>query len=372
MIYPDPNYFDYSASAPPFKEAMDQFVEVSTRHFANPSSIHKPGKAAKRIFLELKEKFCDLLNFNDGRLLICSTGTEANNTIVEGYLKKNPGGTIIIAENVHESIWYATKKHRANVNVLNIDKTGKIDMKLLNQLFKVEDSLVCISHACNETGAIEDVEYISQICSERKIKLHIDGVQAIGHIPVDMSNIYCDSYSFSAHKFGGSRSLGGLLIRDESFEPLLSGAKQEWGLRAGTESPGGLAAAVKALEISKSAIEFESERLNSLKKSLLSHLKNEVQEIIVNSSEKGLPGFLSISFPGFSGSEISGALSLEGYSVSTGSACHENKPEPSRVIMALGRNKREAMGTIRITMGRGTTEEAVTGLGKAISSFIKT
>lgn len=372
MQYPDPNYFDYSASAPPFKEAMDQFIEVSTQQFANPSSRHNHGKTAKRAILELKEKFSELLNFNDGRLLICSTGTEANNTIVEGYLKMNPDGRIFLAENVHESIWYTTVKHKRNVEVLKIDKTGRIDQELLKNSVKRTGSLVCISHACNETGVIQDVQYISQLCSQRKVKLLIDGVQAIGHIPVDMNNIHCDYYTFSAHKFGGSRSLGGLLIRDEDFEPLISGAKQEWGLRAGTENPGGLAAAVVALEISKRIMKEEAIRLDSLKYGLLNYLKNEIPEMLINSPDKGLHGFVSISLPGFSGSEISEALSLEGYCVSTGSACHENEIEPSRVIMALGRTKKEAMGTIRITMGRGTTEEAVTGLGKAISSIIKT
>ena len=368
----DPNYFDYSASTPPFEESMERLIEVSTQHFANPSSMHKPGKAAKRTFLELKEKFCELLNFNDGRLLICSTGTEANNTIIEGYLKKNPDGRILIAENVHESIWYSTKKHGKNVDILKIDKNGMIDLNLLYESIKKVGSLVCIRHACNETGVIQDVNYISQLCSDKNVKLHIDGVQAIGHIPVDMNNIHCDYYSFSAHKFGGSRSFGGLMIRDDNFEPLLTGAKQEWGLRAGTENPGGLAAAVVALEISKRVMREAAVRLNSLKNGLLNYLKSEIPWILVNSSENGLPGFVSISFPGFSGSEIVEALSLEGYSVSTGSACHENTIEPSRVIIGLGRSEKEAVGTIRITMGRGTTEKAVTGLGKAICTIITT
>src|SRR5665648_126678 len=241
MTYPDPNYFDYSASAPPYQIALDRLKEVSLQYFANPSSLHNPGKEAKRSLLQLKEQFCDLLNFKEGRLLICSSGTEANNTIIEGHLKKNPDGRILIAENVHDSIWYTTKKYNNCVDILKIDNNGQVGLSRLKETLKPASSLVCINHLCNETGAIQDLNLIPDFCSNRNIKLLVDGVQAIGHIPVDMNSIHCDYYSFSAHKFGGARSFGGILICDDAFEPLLSGGKQKWGLRAGTENIAGLA-----------------------------------------------------------------------------------------------------------------------------------
>ena len=371
MNYPDPKYFDYSASAPPFISALEKSKEVAQEFFANPSSAHQKGVEAIQCLLDQKEKFCNLLNFSDGRLLLTSTGTEANNTIIEGHLRKNPDGRLLIAENVHSSVWYTTEKYKEKVDIVKIDSDGKVNLIQLEEAINPDTSLVCISHVCNETGAIQDLKRIGAICNSRNIKLLIDGAQAIGHIPTDMDLIHCDYYSFAGHKFGSGRSFGGLFFRDESFDPLLNGGNQEWGLRAGTENIAGLAAGVKALSESLLILDSEEKRLNGLKKKLTNNLKQNIPGLLVNSPEKGLPGFVSVSFPGFRGGELVKALSLEGFFVSTGSACHDNLYKPSRIILATGRTEDEALGTIRITMGRGTTEQSIADLAKAITDFIR-
>jgi cysteine desulfurase len=371
MIYPDPKYFDYSATSPPYVEALDRLKDVSLQYFGNPSSSHKKGTEAKSLLLSLKEEFCNLLNFTDGRLLLCSSGTEANNTIIEGHLKANPDGKILLAENVHDSMWYATDKFKSSTDVVKINKNGIVDLDSLKDKLDQSITLVCINHVCNETGAIQNLQQISGICSVRNIKLLADGVQALGHIPVAMDTISADYYSFSAHKFGGPRAFGGILIRDDSFEPLLFGGKQEWSLRAGTENPAGLAAAVVSLALSIKTIDDEILRLNDLKKTLISKLRISIPGMIINSHEDGKPGFVSLSFPGFAGNEILSALSVEGYAVSTGSACHNNLVTPSRIIMALGRTPDEAKGTVRISMGRGTTLQSLENLSDTLIDIVK-
>jgi cysteine desulfurase len=372
MIYPDPNYFDYCASAPPYEIALERFKEISLKFYANPSSSHNRGRDARLSLLKLKEDFCELLNYKDGRLLMCSSGTEANNTIIEGHVKRTGKGRILLAENVHDSMWYATEKHKSRTDIVKIDQNGMIDPEHLRRAIRTETSLVCINHVCNETGAIQDIEILSGICSNRNIRLLIDGVQAVGHIPLDMEHIQCDYYTFSAHKFGGPRSVGGLLIRDDGFDPLFYGGKQEWGLRAGTENPGGLAGTVAALEQSLEIMNQEARRLGALKNLLIDRLLVEFPALSVNSPDNCLPGFISLSFAGFQGSEIVKALAVEGFSISTGSACHDNQVEPSRIIMALGRSAHEAKGTIRISMGRGNTEKSVQGISGALINFIRT
>ena len=371
MQYPDPHYFDYSASSPPFDYALECYKEVTKIFYANPSSSHKIGKAAMKFLLEQKEQFCNLLNFKDGRLLITSSGTEANNTIIEGHIKDNPKGRVLIAENVHSSIWYIAEKYNEKIGIIKIDRNGQVNLLNLKESIGPDTSLFCVSHVCNETGAIQDINRIGIICSEKKVKLLVDGAQAIGHIPVDMELIQSEYYSFSGHKFGAGRSFGGLLIRDDSFGPLLRGGNQEWGLRSGTENIGGLAAGVIALHESLEIIDEEEKRLNKLNSSFLNRLKQNVPGLIVNSPDKGLPGFVSISFPGFRGNEIVEALSFGGIYVSTGSACHENLYKPSRIIVAIGRTEKEALGTIRITMGRGTTEQSIVDLVQAITDYIR-
>lgn len=370
MEKPDPYYFDNSASTPPYEEALEHYKSYSLKYPANPSSIHTSGKEASRKLLELKRRFCNLLDFKDGHLLLCSSATEANNTIIEGHRRKFPQGRILIAEDVHDSIWYATQRHKDHTDVLPLNGMDYPPFKKIVRAIKTETSLICINHVCNETGKIYQLAPIAEFCFLKNIRLLVDGSQAVGHIPVSLDNIPCDYYSFSAHKFGGPRSVGGLLIRDRQFEPLLSGGKQEWKLRAGTENLAGLAAAVKALEISLANMDEQASLLNKLKTNLLNELKRQVPEVLLNTPDNSLPGFLSLSFPGFRSNEIVTALSLSGFKIAMGSACHANRTEPSRIILATGRNEKEAAGTIRISMGRGNMEKSVKELFQALIEYI--
>ena len=223
-----------------------------------------------------------------------------------------------------------------------------------------------MTHVCNETGRIHHLEPIAQFCNLNHIKFLIDGSQAVGHIPVNLDEIPCDYYCFSAHKFGGPRGVGGVLIRDREFDPLLTGGKQEWELRPGTENLAGLAASVKALETSLSNMEEQAVLLRHLKENLLNQLTGELPRLLNNTPEQSRPGFLSVSIPGTEGSETVAALSLLGMKTATGSACHADRPQPSRIILATGRSEKEALGTVRISMGRGNTTQSVEELGQAI------
>jgi cysteine desulfurase len=368
--YPNPKYFDYSSSWPPFPDSLEMFVRISRQYYANPSSMHSLGREAQATLRSLKREICDLVQFPEGRLLLCSSGTEANNTIIEGHLRESPRGKLLIAEDVHDCIWYATRKYPKSTQVLRINPSGQIDIEGLRGSISHGITMACVAHASNETGAIHPVATIADICSQRKVRLLIDGVQALGHIPVDMSKIPCDYYSFSAHKSGGPRSAGGVFIRDDDFEPLLHGGRQEWGIRAGTENIAGLSACLVALKKCQELLSTEMNRLSEIKRSFLEGIKGRMPGVLVNTPADGIPGFISLSFPGCSGHEIVAALSLSGLSISTGSACHANEVEPPRIIMALGRSRQEAKGTIRISMGYGNTQEAAEQLLAAITEYI--
>ncbi len=367
--FANPGYFDYAASYPPWQESIEAYTNISQLFYANPSSNHMPGKEAKQKLLSLKKEFCDLLHFFDGRLLLCSSGSEANNTIINGHLKQFPRGKMIIAEDVHDSIWYASEKFQKKAEIIKIDSAGQIPVDKFKKALTNDISLVCISHVCNETGAIHPVKEISDLCYRKQIRILIDGAQSTGHVPLNLNDIPFTYYSFSGHKFGSVKSTGGILIRDDQFEPLIHGGKQEWNLRAGTEDIAGLSAMVIAFKKSIEHLNEEMTRLKTLRQLVLNKLQ-EVPDLVVNTPGNSLPGLLSISIPGHSGSEIVSALSLSGYAISTGSACHENQMDPSRIIVAMGRNKKEAIGTIRLSMGIGTTTEAVNDLVKAILDLV--
>jgi len=370
MDRPDPKYFDYAASVPPFKEALDSFIETSQTYFANPSSIHSKGRKAKKFFFDLKKEFCDLLQFYDGRLMVCSSATEANNTVIEGYIRQFPAKKILIAEDSHDSVWYATSRYPKRTSVLKIDSEGKISDEQLEKSISRDTALVCLNHICSETGTIHDIDRLAYRLQSRQLRLLIDGTQAIGHIPVNLNDISCDYYTFSAHKFGGARSVGGILMRDTSFEPLIWGGKQEWEMRGGTENLAGLASAHAALKKNLEIQSSEMSRLNDLNQKFIRQIREMVPGVIINSPQNGLPGLLSISIPGMKGNELVAAMSLSGYSISTGSACHANQVEPSRIILAMDRNENEATGTVRISMGYGTAAESVNGLIKAIKDYV--
>ena len=370
MDMPDPKYFDYAASVPPLKEAMDSFIETSKIYFANPSSIHAIGRKAKKKLLQLKKEFGDLLHYYDGRLMLCSSATEANNTVIEGFLRRFSGKKILVAQDAHDSIWYAVGKYPGRTVVVDIEADGKIDEDKLVSSISRDIGIVCLNHLCSETGIIHDVERLVHICQSRGMKVLVDGTQAIGHIPLNLNDIPFDYYTFSAHKFGAVRSIGGLFMRDNDFDPLLRGGKQEWGMRGGTENVSGLASAVTALRWNLQNQSAEVQRLNILSKDLSERLVKSLPGSIINSSPDGLPGLLSVSFPGFKGNEIVAATSLSGYAISTGSACHANQVEPSRIILAMGRNEKEATGTVRISMGYGTTIESIEGLFGAVKEYI--
>ena len=366
----NPRYFDYAASSPPWRESVEAYVDFSYTYFANPSSNHMPGKEAKQQLLALKKEFCDLVHFFDGRLLLCASGTEANNTIIEGHLKRFPKGKVLIAKDVHDSIWYATDKFRKAVEIIPIAPTGQISIDKFEKALKEDITLVCLSHVCNETGTIHPIKKIAEICDGRQIKTLIDGAQSIGHVPLNLNDIPFTYFSFSGHKFGSVKSTGGLFMRDDQFDSLVHGGKQEWNLRAGTEDIAGMAAMVAAMKKNIEQLNDESARLKTLKQILIDRLK-EFPHVVVNSSENSLPGLLSLSVPGHSGKEIVSALALSGFAISTGSACHENQMDPSRIILAMGRDKKEAIGTIRLSMGVGTTAESVNDLANALLDLIR-
>lgn len=365
----DPYYFDYAASAPPLEEALQVFSEVSAAYFANPSSLHLLGAGSREKYFQLKEQFCNIAGFREGRLLLCSSCTEANNTIIEGHVKQFRNGRILIAEHVHDSIWYAHKLYPDRVDILKINKEGIVDFNELKSSIKPGTSLLCLSHVCNETGAIQPLQSIAEFCESRGLRLLVDGAQALGHLSTELDQVPFSYYTFASHKFGAPKGIGGILFSDDQFQSLLNGGRQEWELRAGTENLAGLAASVSALDVSMVALPIEAKRLKSLAEHFQRNLENRIPDLKFNNSGNRIPGFLSICLPGFLGNELVAALSLSGMSVSTGSACHANETKPSRIILAMGRSEKEAIGTLRITMGRGTTKAAVNDLAEAIVEF---
>ncbi len=365
-------YFDHAASYPPFKEAVDTYCQVSMEYFGNPSAAHYPGFESSSRFQKAKKDFSSMCNFRDGRIILTSGGTEANNIIINGHMKSTPGARLLVAEDTHPSIWFTAERYNKKCDILPLGSRGRIDVDDVKKYIGSKTTLLCMSHVCNETGIVHPVEEISELCARKGIFMLCDGVQAMGHIYVDLEKIVCDFYTFSAHKFGGPRGVGGILLRNDRLTPMWGGGKQEWGLRPGTENIAGMAAAAAALNCSLKHQNQEEVRLRDLCNKLYNRIKKEVGDVILNSDlDNGVPGLLSISVPGLTAQTAVAELNLSGFAISSGSACHSDEVIPSRTIMAMGRSRNEALGTLRISMGIDNSQEDVVELGKTIVDVIK-
>jgi cysteine desulfurase len=219
----------------------------------------------------------------------------------------------------------------------------------------------------SETGIVQDAGAIAAICERHGVACLVDGTQAGGRIPVDLSVIAADFYVFSAHKFGGPRGFGGVFLRAQSVPPLMDGGAQEWGLRPGTENLPALAGAVAALECALALMTAESKRLRELTRTVLTELDRSGEPSQVNGDpEATAPGFLSLTFPNLDGHALVADLAVQGFAIASGSACSANKPEASRAILALGRSPAESLGTIRISFGRLSRPEFVEAFAGAL------
>src|SRR6185436_3426873 len=356
----DDGYFDTAAGAPPFPEALKRFEEVSLRQFGNPSSSHEAGLQARETLEGARKAFLARVGFADGTLVLTSGATEANNLVLQG-------GRPLLAADVHPSAWFA----RERSDVVETGPDGRISPDKLAAAITKKTSLVSIVHANNETGVVQDVKALGEVCAKKGVPLHVDGVQALGRLPVTLSELPFAFYTFSAHKFGGPRGVGGVLLRNAALTPQILGGGQEKGARGGTENVPGLAAALVALDLSTRSLETEAPRLRKLAALITDEIKSAVPDALVNSTATGVPGLVSFSFPKLLGEEIVVELNLRGFFVSAGSACGSGKMEPSRPVMAMGRTREQALGTVRISMGRHTTEEAVRRLAVALRQVVE-
>ena len=365
-------YFDWAASAPPFPEALAAQSEAARRWFGNPSAGHAAGRAASLELRRLKTSFARLLDFPDGRVVLMSGATEANNWVIRSAMARFPQGRVLVAADVHASVWQTARQFAERMDVLAPDGVGRVTPAALAAALKPDTRLFCCSHATNETGAVHDVAALSAVCARRGVLCQVDGAQAIGHLPVRLSELCCEFYVFAAHKFGGPRGVGGVCLRWDAAAGWLAGGGQEDGLRAGTENLPGLAGTLAALEQSLALLPQETARLRSLAYRLAEAVRGVDAACRVNGDPAtGLPGLVSLSFAGLDGHALAADLDQQGFAVGTGSACSESKPEPSRALLSMGLTPAEALGTVRVSMGRMTRESEVDELIAALTATVR-
>lgn len=362
-------YLDNSATTKVRKEVIDKMVKVMDEEYGNPSSTHLKGYKAWKLLEESRERVCKFLNCgNKEEIIFTSGGTESNNFAIKSiaYGMKHKGKHIITSKIEHPSVLNVVKKLEEEgyaVTYLNVDSTGKIDLNQLKNAIDDNTILITVMGVNNEIGSIEPINEIAKIKRNYSdLYYHVDGVQAVGKIKLDLMQQDIDLLSLSGHKIHGPKGIGALYAKKGiNMKPLIYGGGQEGNLRSGTENlPGivGLGVACKLL-----LEEFDSyiARLQMLKKRLYYGIVSEIKDVHLNGPkiEDGAPQILNMSFLGVRGEVLLHALEERGIYVSTGSACSSHRNTESYVLKAIGLNHEQIEGAVRFSLGYFNTEKEI-------------
>lgn len=359
-----PIYLDYNATTPVPKEVVDKMEPYFTDYFGNPSSGHIYGDLAKKALAEARNKVANLINSSPDEIIFTSGGTESNNMVIKSLIfRKDLSKCHIITSAIeHPSILNPLLKlmeFGLKVTVLPVNNECLIDPDQVLKAIQKDTVLVSIMLANNETGVIQPIKEISKITKERGIFFHTDAAQAVGKIQVDVKELGVDLLTIAGHKLYAPKGIGGLYIRSGvALPPIMEGGGQEMGLRPGTENVPYCVALGEAAELSKLALsDKEPERIKALRDRFYDRVKDQIHSLVLNGHHTlRLPNTLSISIPGVRAAELLSKVS-DIFVASTGAACHDRSVSISHVLASMGVPEEVALGTIRISLGRYTTEE---------------
>ena len=366
MTTEGPIYLDYQATTPVDPRVMQQMVPWFDEFFGNAASIqHSHGQEAEMAVEAARSKIAALLNADPREIIFTSGATESNNLAIKGALGfqlKHHGRAHVIActtehKCVLESI-AAMEAQGATATILPVGEDGLVDLAALEAAITEDTVLVSIMAANNEIGVLQPIDEIGALCRDRGVWFHTDAAQAVAKVPVDVEASKIDLLSISGHKIYGPKGIGILYVRRRPrvrLEPLFSGGGQERGLRSGT-LPVPLCVGLGATcELAAYDLQDEATRAERLRDRFLAKVTAEFPDVIVNGSmERRLPGNLNMSFPGVDGTRLLEALTQ--ISVSSGSACMSEDVEPSYVLRAIGLPDAVAAASVRLFIGRPTTE----------------
>jgi cysteine desulfurase len=371
-------YFDNSATTKPYKEVIDSFVKVSNDFFANPSSLHKLGGQVEGLLNHSRNQIAQLLNIKPREVYFTSGGTESNNLAIKGtaLMYKYRGNHIISTGIEHPSIRESLdqlKLHGFEITYLPVDSDGRINVNDLKTAIREETILVSMIHVNNEVGTIQPIKEVGELLKKfPKILFHVDHVQGITKVPLDLHEYGIDFCSISAHKFHGLKGNGILYIREGvRISSLLSGGNQEWQVRSGTENVAGIVAMAKALRLSLLNQEKDLANLLNIKRLILEELIKEKEIIIHTPKEYSAPHIINFSIKGFKAEVFVHALEESDIYVSTTSACSSKIKSVSQTLLAMGVDEEIAKSALRVSLAFENTEEEARKVIQAIRQTIQ-
>lgn len=359
-------YMDYSATTYVKPEVLEEMLPYFTNKFGNPSSFYGISRETKMAVDKARGQVAQALNADLNEIYFTGGGSEADNWAIKGIASayKNKGNHIITTKIEHHAVLHTCQyleKQGFEVTYLDVDEEGFINLEELKNAITDKTILVSIMFANNEIGTIEPVKEIGQICRERKVLFHTDAVQAVGNVKIDVKDMNIDLLSLAGHKIYGPKGIGVLYVRKGiRIHNLIHGGGQERNRRAGTENIAGIVGLGKAIELASENLEEHAKNMVVLRDRLIEGLlKIPYTRLNGPRGDKRLPGNVNVSFEFIEGESILLSLDFEGVCASSGSACTSGSLDPSHVLLAIGLPHEKAHGSLRLTLGDGSTEEDV-------------
>jgi cysteine desulfurase len=358
-------YLDHNASTPVRPEVQAAMAAGLAEHHANPSSLHRDGQRARAAIEHAREQVAGLVGATSGEIVFVSGGTEGDHDAVIGaaWALEDRGRRVAVSDIEHHAVHGAAQvllRMGFSIEHLPATQEGFVDPRVVDALPE-DTTLLSLMLANNETGVLQPVAEVAARAHARGMRVHCDAVQAAGKVPIDVRTLGTDYLVISAHKLGGPKGVGALVVHgDAPIEPLLRGSGHEHGLRGGTENLPGIVAMGLAAELAANELTAERTRLMTLRQRFESGLRELAPDVVIHGERAPrLPNTVNASFPGARSDRMLMALDARGVAASAGSACSSGAVEPSPVLIAMGVPEDLAVCALRFSFGHTTTPDEI-------------
>ena len=364
-------YLDYAATTPVDTRVIEKMLPYFQEEFGNPSSVHGFGQQAEAALENAREQVANVLFCRPDEVVFTGCGSESDNLALRGAALGARIGRqadhILITPVEHHAVLRTAQQladlYQFELEILPVDQYGMVSPQEVEKRLRPSTALVSIIYGNNEIGTVNPISEIGEICRSQAIHLHTDAVQAAAYMPIDVEQLNVDLLSLGAHKFYGPKGVGVLYVRKSPgirLVPAQTGGGQEFGLRAGTHNIPLIAGLAKALELTQAEREQRAAKLKPLRDHLIGSILESIPEsALTGHPSRRLPNHASFVFRNVDGNALLTMLDVEGFACSSGSACKTGNPEPSEVLTAIGLERDWALGSLRVTLGVGTTPEHI-------------
>jgi len=365
------HYLDHSATTPVLPEVREAMLPFLDEDFGNPSSVHAYGRRAKHAVEDARDRVAQAIGASPAEVVFTGGGTEADNLAIKGAVRKRRGSGdhIVISAFEHHAVldtaeWLETQGYE--VTHVRVPRSGVIDPEAVAAAVRPSTLLVSVMAVNNEIGTIQPIEAIARAVKavNANTLVHTDAVQALGNIHVNVHRWGVDLAAFSAHKLGGPKGVGALFIRSTvAVEAVMHGGGHERGLRSGTLNVAGIAGFGVAAEIAAKEVDEKADRVRPMRDRLLEGLRAAAPDLVVNGDlDQRVAGNISVAIPGAEGETLLLLLDQAGIAASSGSACQSGAIDPSHVLTAIGVPRKLAIGSLRFSLGRASSDADVDAL----------